>query len=112
MAVASGEHALIIDLINSYVALEEGIPITTPAFFASEERLPDKEIERIFRSDTKEQVPLLQERIRVIREAGRVLVKVPLCCLWVRRAILDGRLGAKRRPILTIAFFFRLTTEI
>ncbi|KAG0069167.1 hypothetical protein BGZ89_003409 [Linnemannia elongata] len=56
-------------------ALEEGIPITTPAFFASEERLPDKEIERIFRSDTKEQVPLLQDRIRVIREAGRVLVE-------------------------------------
>ncbi|KAG0215964.1 hypothetical protein BGX33_000662 [Mortierella sp. NVP41] len=56
-------------------ALEEGIPITTPAFFASEERLPDKEIERIFRSDTKEQIPLLQDRIRVIREAGRVLVE-------------------------------------
>ncbi|KAF9096731.1 hypothetical protein BGX23_010540 [Mortierella sp. AD031] len=56
-------------------ALEEGIPITTPAFFASEERLSDKEIERIFRSDTKEQIPLLQDRIRVIREAGRVLVE-------------------------------------
>ncbi|KAG0010455.1 hypothetical protein BGZ80_001467 [Entomortierella chlamydospora] len=56
-------------------ALEEGIPITTPEFFASEERLPDKEIERIFRSDTKEQIPLLQERIRIIREAGRVLVE-------------------------------------
>ncbi|GJJ69950.1 hypothetical protein EMPS_02299 [Entomortierella parvispora] len=56
-------------------ALEEGIPITTPSFFASEEKLPDKEIERIFRSDTKEQVPLLQERIRVIREAGRVLLE-------------------------------------
>ncbi|KAF9173214.1 hypothetical protein BGX21_004457 [Mortierella sp. AD011] len=56
-------------------ALEEGIPITTPEFFASEECLPDKEIERIFRSDTKEQIPLLQERIRIIREAGRVLVE-------------------------------------
>ncbi|KAF9184837.1 hypothetical protein BGZ51_003102 [Haplosporangium sp. Z 767] len=56
-------------------ALKEGIPITTPAFFASEDQLPDKEIERIFRSDTKEQVPLLQDRIRVMREAGRVLVE-------------------------------------
>ncbi|KAF9116151.1 hypothetical protein BGX27_004491 [Mortierella sp. AM989] len=56
-------------------ALEEGIPITSPEFFASEERLPDSEIERIFRSDTKEQVPLLQDRIRVMREAGRVLVE-------------------------------------
>ncbi|CAO3564222.1 unnamed protein product [Mortierella alpina] len=56
-------------------ALEEGIPITTPSFFASEEQLPDAEIARIFRSDTKEQIPLLQDRIRVIREAGRVLVE-------------------------------------
>ncbi|KAG0309587.1 hypothetical protein BGZ99_000827 [Dissophora globulifera] len=56
-------------------ALEEGIPITTPEFFASEEKLPDKEIERIFRSDTTEQVPLLLDRIRVMREAGKVLVE-------------------------------------
>ncbi|KAF9431676.1 hypothetical protein BGZ76_011843 [Entomortierella beljakovae] len=56
-------------------ALDEGIPITTPEFFASEESLPDKEIERIFRSDAKEQIPLLKDRIRVIREAGRVLVE-------------------------------------
>ncbi|KAF9989813.1 hypothetical protein BGZ75_004815 [Mortierella antarctica] len=56
-------------------ALEEGIPITTPSFFASEKLLPDAEIVRIFRSDTKEQIPLLQDRIRVIREAGKVLVE-------------------------------------
>ncbi|KAG0347340.1 hypothetical protein BG004_007930 [Podila humilis] len=56
-------------------ALREGIPITTPAFFASNEKLPDAEIERIFRSDTKEQIPLLQERIRIMREAGEVLVE-------------------------------------
>ncbi|KAG0202863.1 hypothetical protein BGX28_004739 [Mortierella sp. GBA30] len=56
-------------------ALEEGIPITTPAFFASEDQLPDAEIERIFRSDTKEPIPLLQDRIRVIREAGKVLME-------------------------------------
>ncbi|KAG0371141.1 hypothetical protein BGZ54_010115 [Gamsiella multidivaricata] len=57
------------------LALEEGIPITTPEFFASEERLPDSDIERIFRSDTQEQIPLLQDRIRVMREAGKVLVE-------------------------------------
>ncbi|KAG0031099.1 hypothetical protein BGZ81_001766 [Podila clonocystis] len=56
-------------------ALREGIPITTPEFFASEEKLPDSEIERIFRSDTKEQIPLLKERIRILREAGKVLVE-------------------------------------
>lgn len=63
-------------LICSPAALREGIPITTPEFFASEEKLPDSEIERIFRSDTKEQIPLLKERIRILREAGRVLVEV------------------------------------
>lgn len=73
--------------MNSFIALEEGIPITTPAFFASEERLPDKEIERIFRSDTKEQVPLLQDRIRVIREAGRVLVEVRLFLSLVQECV-------------------------
>lgn len=62
--------------IYSLTALREGIPITTPEFFASEDKLPDSEIERIFRSDTKEQVPLLKERIRILREAGKVLVEV------------------------------------
>ncbi|KAG0222834.1 hypothetical protein B0O80DRAFT_478628 [Mortierella sp. GBAus27b] len=56
-------------------ALEEGIAITSPEVFGSEERLSDKDIERVFRSDTKEQVPLLQDRIRVMREAGQVLVE-------------------------------------
>ncbi|KAF9580113.1 hypothetical protein BGW38_003367 [Lunasporangiospora selenospora] len=56
-------------------ALEEGIPLTTPEFFASETSLPDEEIKRIFRSDTIEQIPLLNDRIRIIREAGKVLVE-------------------------------------
>ncbi|KAG0270518.1 hypothetical protein DFQ27_005596 [Actinomortierella ambigua] len=56
-------------------ALEEGIPITTPSFFASPEKFPDEEITRVFRSDTVEPIPLLKERIAVIREAGRVLVE-------------------------------------
>ncbi|KAK3818472.1 MAG: hypothetical protein J3Q66DRAFT_173532 [Benniella sp.] len=56
-------------------ALDEGIAITSPELIASEERLPDHEIERIFRSDTKEPIPLLQDRIRVMREAGRVLTE-------------------------------------
>lgn len=84
------------DHVNSFIALEEGIPITTPAFFASEERLPDKEIERIFRSDTKEQVPLLQDRIRVIREAGRVLVEVRLFCLWIRNVLVIDALKREK----------------
>ncbi|KAG0237734.1 hypothetical protein BGW42_000140 [Actinomortierella wolfii] len=56
-------------------ALAEGIPITTPSFFASPEKFPDDEIARVFRSDTIEPIPMLKERIAVIREAGRVLME-------------------------------------
>lgn len=93
--IVKGERALIPNHVSPFIALEEGIPITTPAFFASEEQLPDKEIERIFRSDTKEQVPLLHDRIRVIREAGRVLVEVRLFCVWIKDVLVVDALRAK-----------------
>ncbi|KAF7732775.1 hypothetical protein EC973_000048 [Apophysomyces ossiformis] len=52
-------------------ALDQGIPVTEPSYYfrvASEDDLA-----AIFRSDTKEEAPLLHERIRVMREAGQVL---------------------------------------
>ncbi|KAI0031927.1 hypothetical protein K488DRAFT_78799 [Vararia minispora EC-137] len=57
-------------------ALEEGIPITDPAFYASETRCPDTTIERVFRraSRSAEDIPLLRERIAVMREVGATLV--------------------------------------
>lgn len=36
----------------------------------------DEELAHVFKSDTKEQCPMLQERIRVMREAGKVLCEV------------------------------------
>lgn len=57
-------------------ALEEGIPITRPAFWHGE--CTDEVIRHIFRSATAEEIPLLQERIACLREAGAVLVEV--CC--------------------------------
>lgn len=52
-------------------ALSNQIPITNPAYYGS--RATDQELADIFKSDTKEEVPMLNERIRVMREAGKIL---------------------------------------
>ncbi|CAG8574518.1 4111_t:CDS:10 [Paraglomus occultum] len=62
-------------MVNYTLALAEKIPITTASVYASEEQLTDEQIKYIFRSDTTEQIPLLQQRIMLMREAGRVLVE-------------------------------------
>ncbi|KAH9057522.1 hypothetical protein EDB87DRAFT_1565154 [Lactarius vividus] len=56
-------------------ALEEGIPITDPSFYASEERCPDSLIEHVFRAAPQaiEGIPLLHERIAIMREVGAIL---------------------------------------
>ncbi|OBZ71342.1 hypothetical protein A0H81_08634 [Grifola frondosa] len=56
-------------------ALDENIPITDPAFYASKSQCPDSLIKHIFRpaSQCKEDIPLLDERIRVLRENGAIL---------------------------------------
>lgn len=53
-------------------ALDEGIPITTPSFWRSKQCSDDK-LEHVFRSATDEQIPLLAQRITILREAGQVL---------------------------------------
>lgn len=60
------------------LALEEGIPITDPSFYASEERCPDSLIEHIFRvaPHASEDIPLLPERIAIMREVGAILCAV------------------------------------
>ncbi|EIW74667.1 hypothetical protein CONPUDRAFT_132908 [Coniophora puteana RWD-64-598 SS2] len=57
-------------------AIEEGIPITEPAFYASPERCPDAIIEHVFRPAREcgeKSIPLLKERIAILREVGRTL---------------------------------------
>ncbi|KAL8943029.1 MAG: hypothetical protein Q9216_001317 [Gyalolechia sp. 2 TL-2023] len=54
-------------------ALEEDIPITTPAFWINETECTDDLLKHIFRSTTSEQIPLLDQRIQCIREAGHIL---------------------------------------
>ncbi|PYI23093.1 UPF0553 protein c [Aspergillus violaceofuscus CBS 115571] len=56
-------------------ALDEDIPITTPEFWANEEECTEEVIKHVFRSATEEEIPLLEERLQCLREAGRVLCR-------------------------------------
>ncbi|KAJ3504111.1 hypothetical protein NLJ89_g8111 [Agrocybe chaxingu] len=56
-------------------SLEEDIPITDPRFYSSETLCPDSLIEHVFREakQSTESIPLLKERIAVMREVGFIL---------------------------------------
>lgn len=62
--------------IRFVIALDNDIPITNPSYYGS--KASDEELAEIFKSDTKESCPMLSERIRVMREAGRVLCNVSI----------------------------------
>lgn len=66
------------DCFRRGAALEENIPITDPAFYSSEALCPDALIEHVFRAapESKEQVPLLKERIAIMRQVGSILCDV------------------------------------
>lgn len=65
-------------------ALDEGIPITTPRFWRSQQ-CSDETLSRVFRSATAEQIPLLEERISVLRDAGDVLREVSIKLVFCRQ---------------------------
>ncbi|KAL8841183.1 MAG: hypothetical protein Q9170_001037 [Blastenia crenularia] len=54
-------------------ALKESIPITTPSFWINETECTDDVLRNVFRSASSESIPLLDQRIHCIREAGRIL---------------------------------------
>jgi hypothetical protein len=58
-------------------ALEEGIPITDPSFYSSEVSCPEQLLKHIFRASlqSREEMPLLEQRIRILRENGSILCK-------------------------------------
>lgn len=53
-----------------------GIPITCPYLWVDEQICPDELLRHVFRSDGEEEIPLLPERIAVLREAGEILCEV------------------------------------
>lgn len=54
-------------------ALDEGVSITRPAFWVDEKKCTDRLLKHLFRSSTATEMPLLEERIACMREAGNVL---------------------------------------
>lgn len=70
----SGKSSSCLVVLDSYYITD--IPITTPSFYADEIECPDEKIAYVFRSSTEEAIPLLQERIQCLREAGQVLEDV------------------------------------
>lgn len=57
-------------------ALEQEIPITSSEFWVDEEKCSEKVLRTVFSSGTGEDMPLFGERVRCLREAGRVLEEV------------------------------------
>jgi hypothetical protein len=80
--------------------LEEGIPITDPSFYASEERCPDSLIEHVFRvaPHASEDIPLLPERIAIMRQVGAILCAVSVAFFSVPIKVQHAeRLGRSAR---------------
>ena len=57
-------------------ALEQDIPITSPAFWIDKERCTDEVLQTVFSSGTEESIPMFEERVRCLREAGEILEEV------------------------------------
>lgn len=65
------------------------VPISSPAYWVSED-CTDEAIKNIFRSETEEEIPLLQARIDLLREAGHVLQEVRLRHLDLSQCFVHG----------------------
>ena len=57
------------------------IPITSPDFWQDEDHDLEEKLRHVFRSATAEEIPLFQERVACLREAGRVLREVSRPCI-------------------------------
>jgi hypothetical protein len=57
-------------------ALEQDIPITSPGFWVDEEKCTDDVLRTVFSSGTDEEMPMFDERMRCLRDAGMILEEV------------------------------------
>ncbi|KAH8907349.1 hypothetical protein BR93DRAFT_968884 [Coniochaeta sp. PMI_546] len=62
-------------------ALDEDIPITDPHFWQNEDECTLDALRHVFRSTTDEEIPLLEERLACVREAGQVLYEKYQCSI-------------------------------
>lgn len=61
-----------------FAALERGIPIVDPSFYGDSVLCPDSLLEEIFKpaDGCAETMPLLRERISIMRQIGKIFVEV------------------------------------
>jgi hypothetical protein len=67
-----------------------GIPITDPHYWHNEEECTLESLRHVFRSTTDEEIPLLEERLACVREAGQVLYEKYQCSIPNLIAAADG----------------------
>jgi hypothetical protein len=56
--------------------LTSDIPITSSDFWQNEDEFTEEVLKHVFRSSTEEEIPLFQERMTCLREAGQILYEV------------------------------------
>ncbi|PVI03857.1 hypothetical protein DM02DRAFT_625558 [Periconia macrospinosa] len=54
-------------------ALDDEIPITSPEFWVDEEKCTDEVLRNVFRSASEEEMPMFDQRVQCLREAGLIL---------------------------------------
>ncbi len=74
--------------------MSTGVPITDPHFWQDEEECTLEILKQVFRSCTDEEMPLLEERLACLREAGQVLYEV---CILPSVHYADRRVCASNR---------------
>src|SRR6187402_2834463 len=76
----SNEHSMRVSLLTppkiAASLPSADIPITSSDFWQNEDEFTEDVLKHIFRSTTEEEVPMLQERMACLREAGRILYEV------------------------------------
>ncbi|KAE8453513.1 hypothetical protein EG329_010374 [Mollisiaceae sp. DMI_Dod_QoI] len=75
-------------------ALDEDIPITSSDFWQNEDECTEEVLKHVFRSATEEEIPLFQERMSCLREAGQVLYEKYQCSFTNCIAAADGSAAA------------------
>lgn len=67
------EVGIIVCVINSFEALDNKIPITSPSYYAT---ITLEEMKNIFASSNDTQIPLLELRWKILKESGRILMEL------------------------------------
>lgn len=79
-ALDEGRHVgqIYVGPFSSLTVDAADIPITDPHFWPDQNECTDEILEHVFRSDSSTQIPLLEQRIACLREAGTVMYEVSI----------------------------------